>query len=65
LNGYIDTTNVVSETGGPSTTPTLDIFQAYNLNGDGYADAQYDDLRLYDKELTASEVSSLESTGSI
>jgi len=65
VKGYIGDTEVASGGGGPATTPTLDIFAGYNENQDQYIDGVLDEGRLYSKELTGTEVSNLNQTGSI
>jgi len=63
--GYLDGSQVLSATGGPTTTPSLNIYAAKNESGPAFTDGTLDDGRLYDKALTATEVSNLHNTGRI
>lgn len=65
VRGYLDETEVLSQTGGPSSTPAVDIFAGYLPAAGSYTDGLLDDARVYDKQLTATEVSNLYNTGSI
>lgn len=67
LTAYVNADSGTSGTGGPSTTPgDLGAFRTgYAANVDRYTAADIDDPQIYSKELTASEVSTINSEGSL
>lgn len=64
ITGYIDATEEFSETGVGSTPDTTNSVIGQR-GGNGFYDGRVDDVRLYDKPLSSTEVSNLYNTGSI
>jgi len=67
LTLYIDGSEFDTDTGGPSVTSGSigDIYAGLGTSGSYYFEGDQDDLRIYSKELTATEASNLYNTGSI
>jgi len=67
LTAYVDADSGTSNTGGPSTTPgNLGAFYtAYAENVDQYIAADIDDPQVYDFELSANQVDTINTDGSL
>jgi len=65
VTGYIGGTEVLSASGGPSSTPSLEIYAGFQSRNGAYTDGVLDEGRLYSRELSGTEVLNLNDAGSI
>ena len=64
IDGSADTTNIVADNVGPSTTNSKSFnISSYNDGAIGHFGGKIDDVAVYDKELTSSEVATIYNSG--